>query len=104
MACFFLVLFSGCNTSLLSEAQSDDVSSSRQRILLDDDWQFMKYKSAEAADDLIYDVRPEVTDERDDKPADSKPTEAVTVESDHRVLKPWILPTGNPFLKDSTKH
>lgn len=64
----------------------------------------MKYDSAEEADDLIYDVRPEVVDGRDDKPADSKPTEAVSVAADQRVLKPWIMPTGNRFLKDSSKH
>ena len=71
---------------------------------LTDDWRFMKYDSAEEADDLIYDVRTEVLDTKDDKPADSKPTEAMVVEADRQVLKPWIMPTGNCFLKDSTEH
>ena len=40
-------------------------------------------------DDLIYDVRPEVTDRNDSKDADSKPTEAVKTEASQEVLKSW---------------
>lgn len=76
----------------------------RERVLINEGWRFMKYASAEDADDLIYDVRPEVEDTRDDKDADSKPTEAVEVKVDKAVLKSWILPTGNDFIKDSSKH
>ncbi|MDT0643568.1 beta-galactosidase GalB [Zunongwangia sp. F363] len=86
-----------------SEAQSVTSRSARERISINKDWKFMKYASAEEADDLIYDVRPEVTDARDDKPADAKPTEAVEVAADRQVLKPWILPTGNDFIKDSSQ-
>ncbi|MDA3835236.1 MAG: beta galactosidase jelly roll domain-containing protein, partial [Spirochaetales bacterium] len=35
--------------------------------------------------------------------ADSKPTEAVSVASDKKVLKPWILPSGNAFIKDPAR-
>lgn len=59
----------------------------------------MKYESAEEADDLIYDMRPEITDRRDDKDADSKPTEAVEEEIQQEVLKAWILSSGNDFYK-----
>lgn len=55
----------------------------------------MKYDSAEVSDSLIYDIRPEVTDNRDDKQADAKPTEAIKVRAEQNVLKAWILPTGN---------
>lgn len=75
----------------------------RERISLNAGWRFMKYASREEADDLIYDVRPEVRDDRDDKAADAKPTEAVDVTAKQRVLKPWILPTGNDFIKDPSK-
>ena len=64
----------------------------------------MKYASDSTPDPLIYDVRPEVTDTRDDKPADAKPTERVETQSEHQVLKPWILPTGNAFISDSNRH
>lgn len=73
----------------------------RERILLDTGWQFKKYGSADEADDLIYDVRPDASDAQDDRPADAMPTEAVYVEADEPTLKPWILPTGNRFIGNS---
>ncbi len=76
----------------------------RQRISLNENWRFYKYDSITKADALIYDVRPEVKDKQDDKPADAKPTEAVKIETTHKVLKPWIMPTGNDFIKDPAKH
>ena len=72
----------------------------RQRISINENWRFFKYDSQSAADHLIYDVRPEVRAFKDDKDADSKPTEAVEVVTERQVLKPWILPTGNLFIKD----
>lgn len=72
----------------------------RERILLDEGWRFFKYDSAENADGLIYDVRPNVEDGEDGKPADAMPTEAVGVESAQPILKPWILPTANNFIKN----
>lgn len=77
---------------------------SRERISINNDWRFYKYESLDKADNLIYDVRPEVRDKRDDKDADSKPTEAVDVESEQKVLKPWIMPTGNDFIYNPAKH
>ena len=79
-------------------------SNTRQHISINDDWRFFKYDSTALADDLIYDVRPEVKDNRDDKPADTRPTEAETVSTKQIVLKSWILPTGNDFIKDPEKH
>ncbi|MDI6403010.1 hypothetical protein QLX67_13470, partial [Balneolaceae bacterium ANBcel3] len=76
----------------------------RERISINDGWRFMKYDSPEDADHLIYDVRP--TDEGfiDDIQADTKPTEAVQVEADRKVLKPWILPSGNAFIRNTENH
>lgn len=74
--------------------------SPRERILINEGWRFFKYASMSDADSLIYDVRPVVINEQDDKPADSRPTEAVKVERKASVLKPWIMPTGNSFIKD----
>jgi len=76
----------------------------RERISIDQTWLFYKYDSAASADHLIYDGRPEVRDNKDNKAADSKPTEAVKVETTQDVLKPWILPAGNRFIKDASKH
>ncbi|MBK1880448.1 hypothetical protein JIN87_26415 [Pelagicoccus mobilis] len=68
-------------------------SHARERILINDGWRFMKYESLEDADDLIYDVRPEITDTKDDKDADTEPTDAVEINSNQDVLKPSIPQT-----------
>ncbi len=79
-------------------------SSPRERIALTDGWTFKKLDAKEAADGLDYDVRPEVREGRDDGPADAAATEAVRLAAkDRQVLKPWILPTGNRFIKDPAK-
>ena len=78
-------------------------STIRQRISINEGWSFYKYDSSSKADNLIYDVRPEITDNTDNKVADAKPTEAVKVETTQEVLKPWILPSGNKFIKDPLK-
>jgi beta-galactosidase len=72
----------------------------RERISINDDWRFFKYQSIQEADKLEYDVRPEVAGVRENKVADAKPTEAVKMESTQKVLKPWILTSGNDFIKD----
>jgi beta-galactosidase len=90
---------SGCFNS----GNNKDSNQPRERVSINENWKFFKYNSAEDADSLIYDIRPEVTEHVDNKDADSKPTEAVAVESKAKVLKPWILPSGNNFIKDPVK-
>lgn len=75
----------------------------RQRISINEGWRFFKYDSITKADKLIYDVRPEAAGANEYKVADAKPTEAVKVKSTQEVLKSWILPTGNDFIKDPAK-
>ncbi|HUF08400.1 MAG TPA: beta-galactosidase GalB [Rhodothermales bacterium] len=77
--------------------------SPRERISINRDWRFTKGDPPDNTVNLAYDVRPEVTDARDDRDADSRPTEALEVEAAQSVLKPWILPTGNPFISDPAK-
>lgn len=91
----FLYLLN-CTTGLQAQA-------TREKILINEGWTFKKYTKQESVDSLIYDIRPEVTDTRDDKAADSKPTEAVELKTKREILKPWILPTANAFIKDATK-
>lgn len=74
----------------------------RERILLSDDWKFFRYENG--GDSLIYDVRPEVKEDIDKREADAKPVEGDDVNSEAFVLKPWILPSGNAFLKDKSKY
>jgi beta-galactosidase len=96
-------------TAIISQPSFAQVTSGgdgsiRQRISINEGWRFYLYDSLTKTDGLIYDVRPEVTDNRDDKSADAKPTEAVKVEKKQNVLKSWILPAGNDFVADPAKH
>jgi beta-galactosidase len=52
------------------------------------------------ADYLLYDVRPKVTNNIENSVADAKPTEAIKVETTQEILKPWVLPSGNRFIKN----
>ncbi len=81
--------------------QSSTSLSPRERISINEGWKFYKYPS-NLTDELIYDVRPEVKDAKDDREADAKPTEAEKIEATREVLKPMILPTGNRFMKDTS--
>lgn len=57
----------------------------RQHLKINEGWCFMWYNST--PDNLIYDVRPKVEEVNDSKVADSKPTEAIKVQSKEQVLK-----------------
>ncbi|WP_346863549.1 beta-galactosidase GalB [uncultured Draconibacterium sp.] len=94
---FVAILFVSCVNENIS------FDSVRERISINDSWSFYKYESAEITDDLIYDVRPEVVERNVVKDADSKPTEAISLEIKSKVLKPWILPTANDFINDPNK-
>src|SRR5262245_9974058 len=97
------VMCTGClQPSTLQFDNSYRGSQQDIRISLNEGWKFMRYTSE--PDKLIYDVRPEVTDRNDNVVADTKPTEAVSVTSSREVLKNWILPTANDFIKDPAKH
>ena len=71
---------------------------SRERISINEGWHFFKYDSVSVADDFIYDIRPAVREGNAVKYADSKPTEAAAMKGRKTILKPWILPTANPFI------
>jgi beta-galactosidase len=96
---FFLLCFS---KPVFAQVAGGNIP--RQRIPVNRDWRFFKYESAGQADDLIYDVRPDIDDARDDRDADTQPTGALEVLARRNVLKPWILPSGNRFLKDPASH
>jgi beta-galactosidase len=70
----------------------------RQRLLLNEGWRFMRYTGE--ADNLIYDERPKVTRHNDNIVADTRATDTGRASSSTNVLKQWILPTANDFIKD----
>jgi beta-galactosidase len=91
-------------SSQKKEPSKDNNITLRERISINEDWRFFKYESGAETDELIYDVRPEIRNYRDDGPADAKPTQGENVVATIKVLKPWILPTGNDFINDTSKH
>ena len=75
-----LLVFAGYlfleSCGLATTADQAKESNIRERISIDDNWNFLNTNLADKADNLIYDVRPAVRNYRDDKDADSKPTDA----------------------------
>lgn len=75
----------------------------RERISLDTGWRFHQGDPSDVVG-LDYDVRPTVEHSADGKDADARPDAAAKVQtSGQRVLKPWILPTANPLIRDPAK-
>lgn len=85
-------------------SKDNKIQDVRERISINEGWQFYKYESIDDADNLIYDTRPEIIEKGDYLVADAQPTEALKLSTEHEVLKPWILPTANSFIKDLNKH
>lgn len=80
-------------------------ASPRERVSINDGWRFKQGDPAGYPTSLAYDIRPDVKDHKDDKAADTMPTEAEKITAvASPVLKPWILPSANAFIKDPAKH
>lgn len=89
--------------NLVPDVQRADLAP-RERILINADWRFHEGDPVGLAPSLLYDVRPEVTQSSDNRVADEKPEEAVKLAARVQdVLKPWILPSGNDFIKDPAR-
>ena len=94
-----IIAFTLCEAKVYGQELKS--SFKRERIKLDEGWHFMRYENN--PDNLIYDVRPKIEEVNDSKVADSKPTEAVKIETKEAVLKNWILPSANDFINDPTQ-
>lgn len=80
-------------------------AAARESVSIGKGWRFTRGDPVGLATDLRYDVRPPIEDTGDGKVADARPDAAVQVaEGNAQVLKPWILPSANPFIKDPAKH
>src|SRR5215471_1638462 len=100
--------FSNCVAMviLLPSVLAFAADSPRQRLPFNDGWRFTKGDPPGVnSADLIYDVRPtaRAEDERQRRAEDTADAQALGAATS-KILKPWILPTGNAFLKDSSKH
>ena len=88
---------------LLPDAHSEAVTP-RERISVNAGWRFHLGDPDGVSSKLLYDERPEIERSADGKAADAEPEAALTpVGKRSDVLKPWILPTGNDFIKDPAR-
>lgn len=95
-----------CAAPLLGAAVQAETSdlAPRQRLSIDAGWRFTKGDPGGAPAILLYDIRPDLKPNDDAKAADARPEEAVRpAGADQPVLKPWILPSGNAFIRDPAK-
>jgi beta-galactosidase len=78
----------------------------RERISINDGWRFQKDDPAGVKTDyLLYDVRPESRNaDQKERLAEATEDAAKLGEATHPLLKPWILLSGNRFIKDPAKH
>ncbi|UZK65474.1 beta-galactosidase GalB [Sphingomonas sp. M1-B02] len=95
----------GCLTLIAgtSPALVDAQTAPRERISINAGWRFAKGDPAGITTDLRYDVRPDYDNSGDGKVADARPEEAARVANASTVLKRWILPSANSFIKDPAK-
>ena len=89
---------------VLAPAIAAEPGSPRERIRLDSGWRFHRSDPPGVDGRLDYDVRPQIVQSADGKVADARPDAAEHVEANRPVLKPWILPTANPFIADPSQH
>lgn len=76
----------------------------RERIGLETGWRFHRGDPPGATARLMYDVRPEVVQSADGKVADAQPEAAEQAKAPREgVLKPWVLPSANPFIRDAAR-
>lgn len=75
--------------------------SPRERLRIDAGWRFKHGDPPGLDARLSYDLRPQVTEVVDGLPADTpaRPPETMA-DAGLSVLKPWILPSANAFIRD----
>ncbi len=101
-----------CPILLLAASAAGAVAAdvARERISINDNWRFTKGDPTSNAVSLLYDVRqPETVRRLAAAEADGNAAMNETATSNEStnpppaVIKPWVLPTGNEFIKDASK-
>jgi beta-galactosidase len=89
-------------------ASAATASSPRERISINENWRFTKGDPTDATN-LLYDVRQQENIRRlnpaeaDGNTSLNTPAATNNSASPAAVLKPWLLPTGNPFIIDESR-
>ena len=85
-------------------------ASPRERICINENWRFTKGDPTNEPVSLLYDVRPQRTTRRQ-APADADGNQTASktladtenTNAPTKVIKEWILPSGNEFIKDPSR-
>lgn len=75
----------------------------RERLRLETGWRFRRVAPDQVDEALAYVPWPALGEAQDGKDADARP-EQVQHEAAETGLRPWILPTANPFVSDPAQH
>ena len=97
-----LILLLGSHSKIRSQDLFTSSKPIRERISINEGWRFMRYTSE--PDKLVYDERPVITSRNENVVADTRPSETRVAASSDHVLKKYILPTANDFIKDPARH
>jgi len=95
-----------CLVNVLPAAEVSPASL-RERISINDNWRFIKGDPPGDSTSLLYDIRPQPSKGPGNAPPENaKPQSDQSVASNQpstdspKLLKQWILPSGNDFIKD----
>jgi beta-galactosidase len=94
----FTIVNAGFSFLLLASLAVSATALPRERVSLNEDWRFIKGEPSEFTSNLQYDVRPQ--QRRGDGGTNTTAGQATNAMP---VLKPWVLPTGNAFIKDPSR-
>src|ERR1035437_5548509 len=81
----------------------------RERISINDNWRFTKGDPTNSTVSLLYDVREQKTVRRlaeaeaDGNSSSNASAASEMTNSPQAVIKQWLLPTGNNFIKDASR-
>ncbi len=102
-----LAFVAGVAALVLQAGMTDGAAqvSPRERISINDDWRFIRDDPPGNTVSLSYDVRPQGRGRgpRSGEAPAVQQADIAAPGSAQVVLKPWILPTGNDFVKDPVK-
>jgi beta-galactosidase len=105
--CSFSIATAACVFGPVRALAVEAAVSSRERISINADWRFTKGDPAGTSVSLSYDIRPPAAERAGEHPGPGAvatqraPTNGLAA-SQPEGIKPWILPTGNEFIKDGS--
>jgi len=90
-----LVLIAGGHTPATAQ---------RQRASINEGWRFQRNDPPDSRVDLRYEVRPELKLRADGADFDAGGMEGAQPRDRAGILRPYILPSANPFIRDPARH